>query len=102
MRFEKTASTAWLLLVVMVMAVVAFGPSLLQDPTRNPSPTAAVTDLGRDGMLEGDMQMLERMRVTVIPNMNQMIELDPTWVDPEMLRAQEQYQAQIDRMLARR
>lgn len=102
MRLEKTATTVWLLLVVTVMVVVALGPSLLQDPVGESSPTAVVTDLGRDAMLDEDMQMLERMRVTVSPNMNQMIELDPMWVDAEMLRAQEQYQAQIDRMLARR
>lgn len=102
MRFEKTATTVWLLLVVTVMVVVALGPSLLQDPVGESPSTAVVTDLGRDAMLDQDMQMLERMRVTVSPNMNQMIELDPMWVDAEMLRAQEQYQAQVDRMLARR
>jgi hypothetical protein len=34
--------------------------------------------------------------------MNTMIAADPMWVDEDMIRAQEQYQAQIDRMLARR
>jgi hypothetical protein len=41
------------------------------------------------------------MRVAVSPSMNTMIELDPMWVDPAMIRAQEQYQAQLDRMIAR-
>jgi hypothetical protein len=48
-------------------------------------------------MLDADQQMLERQ-----PNMNSMIEQDPMWVDPEMIRLQEDYQAQIDRMMGRR
>ena len=36
------------------------------------------------------------------PPMNMMIESDPMWVDPGMIRAQERYQDQFDRMLARR
>jgi hypothetical protein len=34
--------------------------------------------------------------------MNTMIESDPMWVDPGMIRAKERYQDQFDRMLARR
>ncbi|MDP3984533.1 MAG: hypothetical protein Q8Q52_05970 [Acidimicrobiia bacterium] len=60
-----------------------------------------VTDFGEAGMLGGDMQMLERMRVSVPSSMNTMIEVDPMWVDSDMIRAQEQYQAQLDRMIAR-
>jgi hypothetical protein len=46
--------------------------------------------------------MPERMRISVASPMNTMIESDPMWVDPGMIRAQERYQDHIDRMLARR
>jgi len=34
--------------------------------------------------------------------MTTMIRADPMWVDPEMIRLQEQYQMQVDRMLGNR
>lgn len=41
------------------------------------------------------------MRTAVSPLMNGMIAADPMWSDPDMIRAQEQYQAQMDRMVGR-
>lgn len=102
MKFFTVGAATGVLLVAAVVAAAAISGSLPQGPTEPSSRTAVVTDFGAAGMLEGDMRMLERMRAAVSPSMNWMIELDPMWVDSDMIRAQEQYQAQIDRMLARR
>jgi len=90
----------WAVLVTALLTGAAVDGAA--SPTR-PSPRAdAVTDLGKVGMLDADLRMLERMRVSVSPQMSTMISVDPMWVDPEMIRAQEQYQAQLDRMIGRR
>lgn len=102
MTFFKIVVASWVLFVAVVMTVAAMNGSLPSDPSPPSSLTAVVTDLGEARMLEGDMRMLERMGVSVSSSMNTMIELDPMWVDSDMIRAQEQYQAQLDRMLARR
>jgi hypothetical protein len=52
-------------------------------------------------MLEGEIRMLERMRISVSSPMNTMIGSDPMWVDADMIRTQERYQAQLDRMIGR-
>jgi hypothetical protein len=95
-------ATAWVLSVAVVLgaAVSSDDPS---HASANPSiRTAGVADAGAAWMLEGDMRMLERMRTAVSQSMDAMIAVDPMWVNPEMIQAQEGYQAQIDRMLARR
>lgn len=53
-------------------------------------------------MLEADQQMLQRMRAWTSPPMTTMIRQEPMWTDPDMIRAQEEYQAQLDRMLGKR
>jgi hypothetical protein len=53
-------------------------------------------------MLEPDQAMLQRMRSGTSQVMMTMIQEDPTWVDPDMIRLQEEYQAQLDRMIGRR
>jgi hypothetical protein len=100
MAILKILGTTWMLLVV-----AAFTLALLQggssdapiEPTRDNVPT----DFATAEMLDSDIGMLEQMRAWVSPSMTGMIATDPMWVDPGMIRAQEQYQAQIDRMLAR-
>ena len=54
------------------------------------------------GMLESDQVMLQRMRSGTSPVMMTMIQQDPMWVDPDMIRLQEEYQAQLDRMIGKR
>jgi hypothetical protein len=100
-KFFKIVSVTWVLFVAVAMTAAAISSGFSREPLQPTSRTAVVTDFGELGMLEGDMRMLERMRVAVSPSMNTMIELDPMWVDPAMIRAQEQYQAQLDRMIAR-
>ncbi|MEX0700447.1 MAG: hypothetical protein WD354_12025 [Acidimicrobiia bacterium] len=100
--FLKIVVTSWVLFIAVVITVAAINGSLSPGPAQPSSRAVVVTDFGEAGMLEGDMRMLERMRVSVSSPMNTMIELDPMWVDSDMIRAQEQYQAQLDRMLARR
>lgn len=53
-------------------------------------------------MLESDMAMLEQMRAFTSPQMMTMVQDDRMWTDPLMIRVQEEYQAQLDRMLGRR
>ena len=53
-------------------------------------------------MLESDRAMLEQMRVSTSPMMMTMVQDDRMWTDPDMIRVQEEYQAQLDRMLGRR
>jgi hypothetical protein len=101
MRFFKIGVASWVLFVAVAMTAAAIKGGFSPEPTQPPLQTAVVTDFGEVGMLEGDMRMLERMRVSVSSSMDTMIELDPMWVDPAMIRAQEQYQAQLDRMIAR-
>jgi hypothetical protein len=98
----KTVAIGWVLFFVAVMTVAALNGGLSAGPAQPTAETDLVTDPGDAGMLERDMQMLERMRVSASLSMNTMIAADPMWVDEDMIRAQEQYQAQIDRMLARR
>lgn len=83
-----------LLLSIGVVAVVTADPGV-----NRPSPATYVE---RGDMLESDAVMLQEMRASASPVMMTMIQRDPMWTDPEMIRAQEEYQAQIDRMLGRR
>jgi hypothetical protein len=98
----KTVAIGWVLFFVAVMTVAALNGGLSAGSAQPTAETDLVTDSGDAGMLERDMLMLERMRVSASLSMNTMIAADPMWVDEDMIRAQEQYQAQIDRMLARR
>jgi hypothetical protein len=52
-------------------------------------------------MLAVDQRMLQRMSSSVAREMTTMIQADPMWLDPEMIRLQEQYQIQLDRMLGK-
>ena len=47
--------------------------------------------------------MMEQMRATVVPQMPSIMTSDPMWqnLTPDMVRAMETQQADIDRMLAR-
>lgn len=60
------------------------------------------TDVRQTEMLESDAAMLEQMQSSASPVMMTMIQEDPMWTDPDMIRAQEDYQAQVDRMLGKR
>jgi hypothetical protein len=95
-------ASAWALSVAMVLGAAVLSDDPSQTPANSSIRTTGVADPGAAWMLEGDMRMLERMRTAVAQSMNEMIALDPMWVNPEMIQAQEGYQAQIDRMLARR
>ena len=101
MKVLIVIAVSWLLFFAVVMTAAAIDGGLSPGPTQSSPRTAVVTDIRNRGMLEADLRMLERMRVATSPAMNAMIELDPMWVDPDMIRAQEQYQAQLDRMIGR-
>ncbi|HSJ83202.1 MAG TPA: hypothetical protein VLA91_05225 [Acidimicrobiia bacterium] len=101
MRFLKIATASWVLFIAVLVTAAALSGSFTPGSAQPSSRAPMVTESGEVEMLDGDIRMLERMRVTAHSSMNTMIEADPMWVDPDMIRAQEQYQAQIDRMLAR-
>lgn len=86
--------------LIALAAAVATAPQA-SDPGV-PSNGRVVSDLGQLDMLGSDQQMLDRMQAGVDPNMGTMIDQDPMWVDPDMIRLQEEYQAQLDRMIGRR
>ena len=88
-----------------MMAVVAIVD--VAAPSPGASQAASVSerlgvDTDRLDMLAIDQRMLQRMSSSVAPDMTTMIRADPMWVDPEMIRLQEQYQMQVDRMLGNR
>lgn len=65
-----------------------------------------VSDVDRLDMLDTGQRMLQRLRAAtqsdmngMIESMNSMIEQDSMWVDPVMIRLQEE---QTDRMIGRR
>lgn len=101
MKIWRMVATTWVLSVAVVLGAAGLSDDPSHTPTNPWIRTAGVAGPGEAWMLEGDMRMLERMQTSVSQSMNNMIAVDPMWVDPEMIRAQEWYQAQIDRMLAR-
>jgi hypothetical protein len=92
---------AWLLLIIVAVAIAITGPQSASGPGPRPG-HQVVSDLAQLDMLEADQQMLQQMRSGATPNMVTMIRVDPMWVDPNMVRLQEEYQAQLDRMIGKR
>ena len=88
------------LMLVFIGLVIATAPD---EPTARPP--SVVSDVRLIPMLDDHTFMTEQMRVAT-PNggMSSRMVTDPMWGDwsEDMLREQEAYQAQIDRMLARR
>lgn len=86
--------------VLTVLALIASSPkrSVASPPARD----RVVIDQRQSEMTDADQRMLERMRVSVSPNMGTMIAGDQMWIDPEMIRLQEENQAALDRMVGRR
>lgn len=88
------------LIVVFIGVVIATAPD---EPTARPA--SVVSDARLVPMLDDHTSMTEQMRVAT-PNggMSARMVTDPVWGDwsEDMVREQEAFQAQIDRMLARR
>ena len=63
----------------------------------------AVSDTALIEMAESHRPMMEQMRATAVPQMPSIMTSDPMWqnLTPDMMRAMETQQADIDRMLAR-
>ena len=70
-----------LLLIAVVAAIALVGSAMAPSTSRSD----VVTDLTQREMLDTDMEMLERMRASLSPQMNTMISVDPMWVDPDMI-----------------
>ena len=101
MRHLKIVAAGSALSVAAVMTVAAMNGSDSASRATS-SPRSAVTTHDFEvGMLERDNQMLESMRISSPSSMSTMIAADGMWVDPEMIWAQEQNQAELDRMIGR-
>ncbi len=87
------------LLAVLLLGITVAGLSIIQGDVDRPSYERGVQ---QPDMLESDMAMLEQMRASTSPVMMTMVQDDRMWTDPDMIRVQEEYQAQLDRMLGRR
>lgn len=85
---------------LLVMVTIGLGIGLGGSATPDDQPTTGV-HAEQLGMLESDQLMLQQMRSGTSPGMTTMIREDPMWVDPDMIKAQEEYQAQFDRMLGK-
>lgn len=87
------------LLALILLGITIAGLSSIQGDVDGSSDGRVVQ---QPDMLESDMAMLEQMRAFTSPQMMTMVQDDRMWTDPPMIRAQEEYQAQLDRMLGRR
>lgn len=87
------------LLAVLLLGITIAGLSSVDGEVDRPVSQRGVQ---QSEMLESDMAMLDQMRASTSPVMLTMIGEDPMWTDPDMIRAQEEYQAQMDRMLGER
>lgn len=95
--------TLWAIAGLLGVLVLWIGISAgFTDTERVVNPPATSSHAEESGMLASDMAMLDSMRASVSPAMTPMISRDPMWTDPDMIRAQEEYQAQLDRMLGKR
>ncbi len=92
--------------VLSIVSLVIFVAAVVSIPTAHDQSTSshneAIPNRGQLTMLETDQQMLNLMRAEVSANMKNMTHHNPMWTDPSMIRLQEQYQVQLDRMIARR
>ncbi len=95
-----------LLAALSIVALIIFVAAVVSIPTGHDQSVSSVgqgvSDRGQATMLESDQQMLNLMRAEVSVNMENMTHHNPMWTDPSMILLQEQYQEQLDRMIARR
>jgi len=90
----------WILLIVLVVAIIVTNPTAASDPEPSTG-HQVVSDLGQLDMLNSDLRMLQRMRSAETSNMVTMIETNRMWTDPDMIRRQEEFQVQLDRMIGK-
>lgn len=95
----KALQTLIGLFALLLLGITISGLSDIEGRVDGP---ASQTTVQQTEMLESDMAMLEQMRASTSPVMTTMIQEDPMWTDPDMIQAQEDYQAQMERMLGKR
>jgi hypothetical protein len=96
----KVIGVTWLLLTVIAVTALAISPTVEGQGT--PAGGGIIGDMGQISMLDTDQQMLNLMRASSSPAMITMTRDNPMWTDADMIRLQEQNQAQLDRMIGRR
>lgn len=72
---RKLAVMVSAFLVAALVVLIVFAPK--GDGVSSPSRDQVITDVRQSEMLETDQRMLERMRVSVYPNMGTMIDQNP-------------------------
>lgn len=90
------------LIGLFALLLLGISISALSDIEGRVDGPTSQTGVQQTEMLESDMAMLEQMQSSTSRVMMTMIQEDPMWTDPDMIRAQEDYQAQMDRMLGKR
>lgn len=90
------------LIGLFALLLLGIGISALSDIEGRVDGATSQTGVQQTEMLESDLAMLEQMQSSTSRVMMTMIQEDPMWTDPDMIRAQEDYQAQMDRMLGKR
>lgn len=90
------------LIGLFALLLLGIGISALSDIEGRVDGPTSQTGVQQTEMLESDLAMLEQMQSSTSRVMMTMIQEDPMWTDPDMIRAQEDYQAQMDRMLGKR
>ncbi len=89
-------------IAILIAFIVAVAAVLPAHDAGASSSGQVVSNRSQLDMLVSDQQMLNFMRAGVSANMGTMIHNDRMWVDPDMIQLQEQYQAEMDRMIGRR
>ena len=102
MKALKRLLILWSAIILAATVAALTLPASATEPGTPAGAHQVVSDLGQLEMLNADQQMLQQMRRVATPNMVTMIETDPMWTDPDMIRLQEEYQGQLDRMIGKR
>lgn len=92
--------SSWILLIIVVALIVITSPTAADD-TETPTGHQVVADLAQLDMLDSNQGMLQQMRSAATPNMLTMIDSKPMWTDPDMIRRQEEFQRELDRMIGK-
>lgn len=98
----RLALISLLSLVILIAIAGMVTGTTSTDLTNSTTNHDVLTDTAQLDSLEKDHHMLEQMRTAVVASAGARNDTLPMWTDSDVVRAQEQYEAQIDRMIGRR
>ncbi len=102
MKALKILGIAWLVIGALLTLTALVGSAPPSSQHNVPAGNGVVTNLAEHEMLDSHQTMLEQMRLSDTSRMVTMIQDDSTWADQDMIRLQEEHQAQLDRMIGKR